>query len=224
MARRRGFTGARGPLDGRLHDAISDGGRNGGEPRSRAAFWAAHPRRPAGGAATLHGPGGIAAVDVWLPEPDDLARFDGRLIFEYERREPETGHRVTKLAAARFDPTTAIVDLTAIYEEGPDGGSTIRWIRRDALRLIGPDDLVSMAEDAGLVVEQIGGSYDLDPIGLGSERAVLIARRPDEQGRVTDRGAVDSSRAVPRGPAGDGTSGSDAPAHRLGTLGHDGIE
>ena len=169
-------------------------------------------------------PGGIAAVDVWLPEPDDLARFDGRLIFEYERREPETGHRVTKLAAARFDPTTAIVDLTAIYEEGPDGGSTIRWIRRDALRLIGPDDLVSMAEDAGLVVEQIGGSYDLDPIGLGSERAVLIARRPDEQGRVTDRGAVDSSRAVPRGPAGDGTSGSDAPAHRLGTLGHDGIE
>jgi SAM-dependent methyltransferase len=123
-------------------------------------------------------PGGSAAVDVWLPEPDDLARFDGRMIFEYERREPETGHQVTKVATARFDPTTAIVDLTAIYEEGPAGASPVRWIRHDALRLVGADELRSMAEDAGLTVEQVGGSYDLDPIGPGSERAVLIARRP----------------------------------------------
>ena len=56
------------------------------------------------------GPGGLAVVDVWLPEPEDLARFDGRLIFEYERREPETGLGVTKVDAARYDPTTAIVD------------------------------------------------------------------------------------------------------------------
>jgi SAM-dependent methyltransferase len=123
-------------------------------------------------------PGGIAAIDVWLPEPEDLARFDGRMIFEYERREPETGHEVTKVATARFDPTTAVVDLTAIYEEGPAGGSPVRWIRRDALRLVGAEELRSMAEDAGLEVEQVGGSYELDPIGPGSERAVLIARRP----------------------------------------------
>jgi SAM-dependent methyltransferase len=126
-------------------------------------------------------PGGLAAVDVWLPEPDDLARFDGRMIFEYERREPETGHEVTKVASARFDPTTAVVDLTVIYEEGPAGGGTVRWIRRDALRLIGADELRSMAEDAGLVVEQVGGTYELDPIGPGSERAVLIARRPESR-------------------------------------------
>jgi SAM-dependent methyltransferase len=125
------------------------------------------------------GPGGLAAVDVWLPEPEDLARFDGRMIFEYERLEPETGHEVTKVDSARYDPTTAVVDLTVIYEEGPSGGSPIRWIRRDALRLVGADELRAMAEDAGLVVEVVGGDYDLDPIGPGSERAVLIARLPD---------------------------------------------
>jgi SAM-dependent methyltransferase len=124
-------------------------------------------------------PGGIAVVDVWLPEPDDLARFDGRMIFEYERREPETGHAVTKIDSARFDPTTAVVDLTCIYEEGPAGGSPIRWIRHDALRLVGADELRAMAEDAGLVVDEVGGTYDLDPIGPGSERAILIARQPD---------------------------------------------
>jgi SAM-dependent methyltransferase len=124
-------------------------------------------------------PGGRAVVDVWLPDPEDLARFDGRLIFEYERLEPETGQRVTKVDSARFDPTTSIVDLTTIYEEGPSGGPTVRWIRHDALRLVGADELRAMAEAAGFVVDQVGGDYDLDPIAPDSERAVLIARLPD---------------------------------------------
>ena len=124
------------------------------------------------------GPDGVAAVDVWLPEPDDLARFDGRLILEYERRDSESGLNVTKAAAARFDPASAIVDLTAIYEEGAPGEPTVRWIRHDALRLVGADELRSMAEDAGLIVESLAGGYDLDLIGPGSERAIVVARRP----------------------------------------------
>jgi len=121
--------------------------------------------------------GAVAVVDIWLPEPDDLARFDGRLMLEYERREPETGHDVTKVVSARFDPMTAVVDLTAIYEEGSPGSPSVRWIRRDALRLVGVDELRAMAEDAGLVIEQLAGGYDLEPIRSGSERAVIIARR-----------------------------------------------
>ena len=124
------------------------------------------------------GPGGIAVVDIWLPDTDDLARFDGRLIFEYERTDPETGATVTKIAAARHDPTTAVIDLTSIFEEGRPGEPAVRWIRHDALRLIGADELRAMAEDAGLEVEVIGGDYDLDPIRPGSERAILVARRP----------------------------------------------
>jgi hypothetical protein len=85
---------------------------------------------------------------------------------------------VTKIAAARHDPTSAVIDLTTIFEEGPPGQPAVRWIRRDALRLIGADELQAMAEDAGLEVEVIGGDYDLDPIRSGSDRAVLVARRP----------------------------------------------
>ena len=124
------------------------------------------------------GPEGVAAVDVWLPEPDDLARFDGRLMLEYDRRDPETGNDVTKVASARYDPASAVVDLTSIYEEGSPGAPTVRWIRRDALRLVGADELRSMAEDAGLVVENLAGGYDLDPIGPGSDRAIVVARKP----------------------------------------------
>lgn len=122
-------------------------------------------------------PDGIAALDVWLPEPADLARFDGRLLLEYERIDPETGHEVTKTAAARYDPATATVELTAIYEEGPPGTAPVRWIRRDALRLVGPDELTAMAREAGLIVEQLAGDYDLRPLGAGSDRAIIVACR-----------------------------------------------
>jgi hypothetical protein len=122
--------------------------------------------------------GGLAAVDVWLPDPDDLARFDGRMVFEYERTDPETGNEVTKVAAARYDAATAVVELTSVFEEGRPGEPAIRWIRRDALRLVGADEMRSMAEDAGLIVEEIGGDYGLEPLGAGGDRAIVVARKP----------------------------------------------
>lgn len=123
-------------------------------------------------------PGGLAVVDVWIPDTDDLSRFDGRLIFEYEREDPVTGSTVTKVAAARHDPALGVVDLTSIFEEGRQGEPAARWIRRDALRLVAPEELRALAIDAGLVVEQVAGTYDLDPLGPGSERAILVARKP----------------------------------------------
>jgi SAM-dependent methyltransferase len=122
-------------------------------------------------------PEGLAVVDVWLPDAGDLAGFDGRLVLEYERTEPEAGDVVTKMASARFDPQTSIVDLTAIYEEGRPGEAVLRWTRHDALRLVAADELAGMAEAAGFRVEQIAGEYDLGPPDAETDRAILVARR-----------------------------------------------
>ncbi len=124
------------------------------------------------------GPGGLAVVDVWLPDAEDLARYDGRLILEYLRRDPETGHWVTKSGSAQHDAATGTVLLTTIYEEGEQGRAPVRWVRRDRLRLVGADDLRAMALEAGLSIEVIAGSYDLDPLRPGDERAVLVATKP----------------------------------------------
>jgi SAM-dependent methyltransferase len=123
-------------------------------------------------------PGGIAVADVWLPDADDLARFDGRLILEYVRTDPETGNVVTKTAAAEHDATAGRVDLTTIYEEGLPGAAAGRWIRRDRLRLAGADELRTFAEAAGLAVEVVAGDYDLHPLGPGDDRAIVVATRP----------------------------------------------
>jgi SAM-dependent methyltransferase len=123
-------------------------------------------------------PGGLAVVDVWLPDADDLARFDGRVMLEWPRTDEETGRVVTKAGSAQHDATSATVVLTAIYDEGDQGAAVVRWVRQDRLRLVSVDDLTGFAESAGLAVEVIAGGYDLAPLGPGSERAILIAQRP----------------------------------------------
>ena len=123
------------------------------------------------------GRGGVAVIDAWQPNVEDLARFDGRLGLEYGRRDPETGRAVTKIVSAQHDAYRQGVTLTTIYEEGEPGAPPDRWLRVDRLRLVSADELRGMAEDAGFEIEEIGGSYDLEPIGPGSDRAVLVAVR-----------------------------------------------
>ena len=123
-------------------------------------------------------PGGIAAVDTWLPDAHDLARYDGRLHLEYHRPDPETGRWVTKTAAAQHDAATQTVALTTIYEEGDPGEPASRWVRRDVVRLVTADELRAMAEGAGLTVELVAGGYDLEPLGPHDDRAIVVARMP----------------------------------------------
>jgi SAM-dependent methyltransferase len=120
-------------------------------------------------------PGGLAVVDIWIPDARDLAGFDGRISLEWPRLDPETGVIVTKAASAQHDATSATVTLTTIFEEGGQGAPAARWVRRDRLRLVSADELRGFAEEAGLVVELIAGDYAVGPIGPGSERAVLVA-------------------------------------------------
>jgi SAM-dependent methyltransferase len=123
-------------------------------------------------------PGGVAVVDIWLPDADDLARYDGRVILEWPRLDPETGAIVTKAGSAQHDAASATVSVTTIFEEGGQGEPTRRWVRRDRMRLVSADDLREFAQDAGLTVEIVAGDYGLGLPGPGSERAILIAVRP----------------------------------------------
>ncbi len=123
-------------------------------------------------------PGGVAVIDAWLPDAEDLARYDGRLVLEWVREDPATGRIVTKTGSAIYEAAPGIVRLTTVFEEGRPGEALVRWVRIDRLRLAGPDELVGLAQAAGLEVETLAGDYDLTPLAPGAERAILVARRP----------------------------------------------
>ena len=135
-------------------------------------------RAAIGSIARVLAPGGLAVVDAWQPSPLDLVAFDGRLSLEWLRTDPESGNTVTKTVAAWFDPATRLVTLTTIFEEGRPGEPPVRWTRSDALRLVTVDELASFAAAAGLEIEQMAGGHDLGPLEPGSERVVLVARKP----------------------------------------------
>jgi SAM-dependent methyltransferase len=123
-------------------------------------------------------PGGLAMVDAWLPDAEDLARYDGRLVLEWVRVDAASGRLVTKAGSALYDATSASVTLTTVFEEGAPGDPAVRWVRVDRMRLVSPDELASFAEAAGLVVETLAGGYALDALEPGAERVVMLARRP----------------------------------------------
>lgn len=120
-------------------------------------------------------PGGLAVVDIWIPDAEDLARFDGRIMLEWPRLDPESGSIVSKVGSAQHDASSATVVMTTVFEEGGQGEPARRWIRRDHLRLVSSDQLRGFAEDAGLRVELLAGDYGLGPMGPGTERAILVA-------------------------------------------------
>ena len=141
---------------------------------AQAAAWAA--------LATHLAPGGLAAVDAWLPDATDLARYDGRLHLEYLRRDAELGRWVAKTAAAQHDSATGTIALTTFFDEGEPGEAAVRWFRRDVVRLTSADEQRALAEAAGLVVELVAGGYDLEPLGPHDDRLILLARRPGRDG------------------------------------------
>jgi SAM-dependent methyltransferase len=120
---------------------------------------------------------GLAAVDTWLPGTDDLRIYDGRLVAEWTRRDPETGDRVAKVVSARHDPATGSVDLDAFYDAWPPAGGPVhRTWHRDQLRLVTADEVVRMARDAGLEIDTLARGYDGAPFGPGADRVVLVGR------------------------------------------------
>ncbi len=132
-------------------------------------------------------PGGVAAIDVPLLDAEDLSRYDGRLVLDWVRPQPD-GTVVTKTSSARHDAAARSITLVSIFEEGQPGLAATRQVRVDRLLIVDAVDLAEMAEDAGLIVEVLGSDAGLAPLAAGADRAILVAVRPGGAGR-SSRGA-----------------------------------
>jgi SAM-dependent methyltransferase len=122
-------------------------------------------------------PGGLAVVDVAMPDAEELATWDGRLQLEWLRRDPDSGDLVAKLMSARLDPGSSSVTLTQIFDATPAmGGALTRVARVDTLGLVDTAELRSLAERAGLDDVRVEGDHLATPGGAGSHRAILLGR------------------------------------------------
>lgn len=125
--------------------------------------------------ATHLAPGGRAVVDVWLPTPEDLALYDGRLTMDWLADDETPRRRVAKLTSARYDAATATARVTTFFDVWTAGGGPVRRLEReDVLHLVGAHELTDLAARAGLSIESAAGDHHMNEFGPGSERIVLV--------------------------------------------------
>jgi SAM-dependent methyltransferase len=123
-------------------------------------------------------PDGRAVIDVWLPAPEDLALYDGRIVLDWTRDDPETGATVTKRTSARYEPASRIAHVTSFFDEWRDGRLALSTMRSDTSTFVSADELERFASDAGLIVDTVAGDYEMGHFATDSERVVMVCRAP----------------------------------------------
>jgi hypothetical protein len=120
---------------------------------------------------------GRAVFDVWLPAPDDLVLYDGRLVLDWVRDDVETGEQVAKSTSARFHSAARRAEVTSFFDAWHDGEAVRRMMRTDRISFISADELVSLAAVAGLQVDQLSGDYQMGDFAADSDRVVMVCRK-----------------------------------------------
>ncbi len=69
-------------------------------------------------------------------------------------------------------------DVTVLYEEWEAGGAVRRVSTRFRFRYLFPGEAELLARVLGLSLAAVYGGYDLEPFGPGSDRLILVLRKP----------------------------------------------
>jgi SAM-dependent methyltransferase len=121
-------------------------------------------------------PDGLLVIDMYNPDYEILLAGDGRVTLERTMNDPHTGVTVQLFNSRRVDTARQTQEVTFIIDEiGPDG--TVRRVLFPfTTRYFFHPEKALLLEKAGFVVEQVYGSYDLEPFGPDSEKMIFVAR------------------------------------------------
>jgi SAM-dependent methyltransferase len=121
-------------------------------------------------------PGGLLVIDLFNPDHEILLAGDGRVTLEKSLTDSRTGITVQWFHSRRVDTARQTQEVTFIIDEiGPDG--TVRRVLFPfTARYFFYPEKALLLERAGFVVENVYGSYDLDPFGPDSEKMIFVAR------------------------------------------------
>jgi len=122
-------------------------------------------------------PHGSAVIDVWLATPEDLVLYDGRLVLDWVRHDPDTNAQVSKSTSARYDSGTRVAHVTSFFDTWREGASPTRTTRQDTITFVTKDELERFATDAGLIVNTVSGDYEMGHFGIDSDRLVMVCNR-----------------------------------------------
>ena len=126
----------------------------------------------------LH-PGGRLFIDLFNPDIARLLAVNGICELADQWYDPQQNIEVIKWSVRTLDLAEQLQETLFIYEEIRADGTTRRTTCPFILRFLWRNEAVLMLERAGFLVEDVWGDFDRQPYGDGSERLLLLARKPE---------------------------------------------
>ncbi len=122
-------------------------------------------------------PGGRFVVDVFNPDdglPDPAT--EGHLRLHCLKRRPD-GSQLLHFQSMAVDRGAQVVSVTNYYDDTAPDGTVRRHMAPFRLRYVTVGELELMLDREGYMVEDLYGSYDLEPFQDGSPRVIAVARK-----------------------------------------------
>jgi SAM-dependent methyltransferase len=116
---------------------------------------------------------GLIVIDLFNPDPLELAREDNRL--SLDREYMLDGRHVQKFVAIDTDAALQLSRVTYLYDETDAEGRLTRRTMRFAMRWLYRYELEHLLARAGFTLRNLYGSYELEPFGAGSPRLIAVA-------------------------------------------------
>ncbi len=120
-------------------------------------------------------PGGILILDLFNPNPSVLLEGDGRVSFVGEW-ELDDGSVVQEFVTRTTHTSTQVHEILYLYDVAKPDGTLERYRVPVRLKYIGEPEGRLMLEKAGYEVENVYGSYELEPFDDYSPSMIFVAR------------------------------------------------
>ncbi|HTP07430.1 MAG TPA: class I SAM-dependent methyltransferase [Anaerolineae bacterium] len=119
-------------------------------------------------------PGGLLVLDCFNPDPAHAAD-DGRLIVQRSVNDRETGQPAVLLLSRATDWNNQLQEITYLIDRVDRNGIVQRTILPTTYRFIFRHEMRLLLKAGGLDLKDEYGSYDLDPVEIGSDKLIVVA-------------------------------------------------
>lgn len=120
---------------------------------------------------------GLLVLDLPATDPSEWEAGARGLVLDWVRTHPETGHTVYKFVSERADRAQQLQHLTLIYDEVDETATVHRHAASFTLRNVMRREMELLLAQAGLRLEGLYGSYDLDAYGPDSQRMIFVVSK-----------------------------------------------
>ena len=118
--------------------------------------------------------GGTFIVDISNSDARYMEQMSGQLLLQGSWQRDD-GSLLTHMVSPASSHTQHLLELTHFYDQHVQGGPINRTLVTTHLYLFERSEMELLLEQAGFVVKDVYGDYDLGPFTLESQRMIFIA-------------------------------------------------